>query len=61
MSSLAFVLPFSWGQVAIMFLLLHLQNADANARLCKDWQDTMIEDSVSVINLVDYFYCWGEN
>lgn len=44
-----------------MFLLIHLQNADANASLCEEWQDTMIEDSVSVINLVDYFYCWSEN
>lgn len=46
-SSLAFVLLFSWGQV-IMFLLLHLQNADADAILCKEWQNTMREDSVSV-------------
>lgn len=47
MSSLAFVLLFSWGQV-IMFLLLHLQNADADAILCKEWQNTMREDNVSV-------------
>jgi len=45
----------------MMFLLLHLQNADANASLYKEWQDTMIEDSASVINLADYFYCWGRN
>lgn len=48
MSSLAFVLLFSWGQVGIMFLLLHLQNADADAILCKEWQNTRREDSVSV-------------
>lgn len=36
MSSLAFVLLFSWGQVAMMFLLLHLQNTDANTSLCKE-------------------------
>lgn len=61
MSSLAFVLLFSWGESCYNVLLLHLQNADVNASLCKEWQDTTIEDGVSVINLVDYFYCWGEN
>ena len=48
MSSLAFVLLFSWGQVAIMFLLLHLQNEDADAVLCKEWQNARREDSESV-------------
>lgn len=48
MPSLAFVLLFSWGQFAIMFLLLHLQNADADTLLCKGCQNTRREDSVSV-------------
>lgn len=45
---LAFVLLFSWGQVAMMFLLLHLQNADADAILCKEWQYYRQENNVSV-------------
>lgn len=48
MSSLVFGLLFSWGQVPIMFLLLHLQNVDADAILCKEWQNDRREDSVSV-------------
>lgn len=36
MSSLAFALLFSWGRGAIVLLLLHLQNADADAILCKE-------------------------
>lgn len=51
----------SESQVAIMFLLLHLQNADANTILFREWQNTIIQDSMNVINLADYFYCWGES